>query len=38
MRLLDRSTVFLPLESLGLGSDLEKPFARLIHMPTGSCW
>src|SRR5262245_34636327 len=35
MRLLDRSTVFLPLENLGLGSDIEKLFARLIHMPHG---
>jgi type II secretion system protein E len=35
MRLLDRSTVFLPLENLGLGADLEKLFARLIHMPHG---
>ncbi|MET0852853.1 MAG: type II secretion system ATPase GspE [Candidatus Rokuibacteriota bacterium] len=35
MRLLDRSTVFLPLETLGLTAELEKRFTRLIHMPHG---
>ena len=35
MRLLDRSTVFLPLEQLGFAPELEKTFARLIHLPHG---
>jgi type II secretion system protein E len=35
MRLLDRSTVFLPFERLGFTPDLEKAFSRLIYQPHG---
>ena len=35
MRLLDRASVFLPLEKLGFGSDTLKHFEALIHRPHG---
>jgi type II secretion system protein E len=35
LRLLDRSTVFLPLERLGFTPELEKTFSRLIYLSHG---
>src|SRR6266850_2560764 len=35
MRLLDRASVFLPLEKLGFGADTLKHFEALIHRPHG---
>jgi len=35
MRLLDRSTVFLPFNKLGFTADVEKVFSRMIYLPHG---
>ena len=35
MRLLDRSTVFLPFDKLGFTAEIEKKFSRLIYLPHG---
>ena len=35
MRLLDRSTVFLPFNKLGFTADVEKIFSRMISLPHG---